>query len=462
MLEEALDAAVVAAVACAVLVVPHVDPPRSARAPAKAVEFVERSGPVGVIAEVEQRITGVVGDGAPVAGVAHAMDDRSVAPRGLAEAAAMVARGERAELAVDEGNQLSGQVIGITPDRTGIDVLVAAHGREAVGEHENRRTHLALGEQARRALGHVLVERPPVQVGESRPGEADQVEQHRVAPAAPGRSAAARPVVVAGRQPDGDLAQLRVPQWVVGEHSRVEVEDHRGPGSVRRCLACHGLVCGRGRAGIVPGVGSQGNARTTRLESRLLPAPMTSTVSGATSARLEAISRGELFASFLKMGLLGFGGVLPWARRVIVDERRWLSDREFVEVIGLCQVLPGPNIVNFAVIFGARNRGPVGALLAVSALLFVPVGVMLLIAMFYEQVAGNPWVRDAIAAASAAAAGLILGTATRLLVQTRPPLRGMLTGGAAFVLVGILHLPLFWVIVVLIAVAVVAEWRASR
>ena len=189
---------------------------------------------------------------------------------------------------------------------------------------------------------------------------------------------------------------------------------------------------------------------------------MTLTVSGATPARLDAISRWDLFASFLKMGLLGFGGVLPWARRVIVDERRWLTDREFVEVIGLCQVLPGPNIVNFAVVFGARNRGAVGALLAVAALLFVPVVVMLLIAMFYEQVAGNPWVRDAIAAASAAAAGLILGTAARLFVQARPPLRGMLTGGAAFVLVGILHLPLFWVIVALIAVAVVAEWRASR
>ncbi|MGC1817804.1 MAG: chromate transporter [Casimicrobiaceae bacterium] len=188
---------------------------------------------------------------------------------------------------------------------------------------------------------------------------------------------------------------------------------------------------------------------------------MTSTVSGATRARLEAISRTELFASFLKMGLLGFGGVLPWARRVVVDERRWLSDREFVELIGLCQVLPGPNVVNLAVIIGTRSRGATGALLAVSAILFVPVGIMLVIATFYAHVAGNPWVRDAIAAASAAAAGLILGTATRLLVQARPPLRGVLTGGAAFVLVGILHLPLLWVIIVLIAVGVVAEWRAS-
>ena len=189
---------------------------------------------------------------------------------------------------------------------------------------------------------------------------------------------------------------------------------------------------------------------------------MTPTAPGATNARLQAISRTELFASFLKMGLLGFGGVLPWARRVIVDERRWLSDREFAELIGLCQVLPGPNVVNLAVIVGTRSRGPVGALLAVGALLFVPVGVMLLIAMFYARVANVSYVRDAIAAASAGAAGLILGTATRLLVQARPPLRGLLTGGAAFVAVGILHWPLFWVIVVLIAVGVTAEWRAWR
>ncbi|HMA32701.1 MAG TPA: chromate transporter [Casimicrobiaceae bacterium] len=189
---------------------------------------------------------------------------------------------------------------------------------------------------------------------------------------------------------------------------------------------------------------------------------MIPTDSGAVQARLQAISRSQLFASFLKMGLLGFGGVLPWARRVIVDERRWLSDREFAELIGLCQVLPGPNVVNLAVIVGTRSRGPVGALLAVGALLFVPVGVMLLIAMSYDEVANVPYVRDGIAAASAAAAGLILGTATRLLLQARPPLRGMLTGGAAFIAVGLLHWPLFWVIVALIAVGITAEWRASR
>jgi chromate transporter len=182
----------------------------------------------------------------------------------------------------------------------------------------------------------------------------------------------------------------------------------------------------------------------------------------AVASPLSGVSRATLFASFLKMGLLGFGGVLPWARRVIVDERRWLTDREFAELIGLCQVLPGPNVVNLSVIIGARTHGPIGSLIAVAGILFVPVGVMLLIAMFYASVAHEPLARNAIAGASAAAAGLILGTAIRLLLHTRPPLRGLLTGGAAFIAVGVLQWPLLWVILALIVVGVTAEWRASR
>jgi len=180
------------------------------------------------------------------------------------------------------------------------------------------------------------------------------------------------------------------------------------------------------------------------------------------AAPLARVSRAQLFTSFLKMGLLGFGGVLPWARRVLVDERRWLDDREFAELIGLCQVLPGPNVVNLSVIIGARAQGPIGSLIAVTGILFVPVGVMLLIAMFYASVAHEPLARNAIAGASAAAAGLIVGTGMRLLLQTRPPLRGLVIGGAAFIAVGVLQWPLLSVIVVLIVVAVALEGHAAR
>ena len=189
---------------------------------------------------------------------------------------------------------------------------------------------------------------------------------------------------------------------------------------------------------------------------------MTTPVPASPSSTLRSVSRKTLFAGFLKMGLLGFGGVLPWARRIIVDEQRWLDDREFAELIGICQMLPGPNVVNLSVIIGSRSHGPVGSLIALTGILFVPVGLMLLIATFYASVAHEPVARNAIAGASAAAAGLILGTALRLLIQTRPPLRGLLTGAAAFIAVGVLQWPLLWVIVLLIVAGIAAEWRASR
>ncbi len=73
---------------------------------------------------------------------------------------------------------------------------------------------------------------------------------------------------------------------------------------------------------------------------------------------MKQISKAELFLGFLTIGLLGFGGVAPWVRHVIVEERRWLSDKEFAEVLGVGQILPGPNTVNAAVIIGDHFQGP--------------------------------------------------------------------------------------------------------
>jgi chromate transporter len=173
-------------------------------------------------------------------------------------------------------------------------------------------------------------------------------------------------------------------------------------------------------------------------------------------------TRMALFTAFLKMGLLGFGGVMPWARRVLVEERQWMSEREFVELLGMCQILPGPNVVNMSVILGARWQGPQGSLLALTGILFVPVVAVLLLATFYASVAHSPVARNAIAAASAAAAGLILGTAIRLLMGARPPPHGLIVGAAVFVAVAIVQAPLLWVLAVAVPAAIAMEWRASR
>src|SRR4051794_29801895 len=82
------------------------------------------------------------------------------------------------------------------------------------------------------------------------------------------------------------------------------------------------------------------------------------TVTAMTAGPREAVTVAALFLAFLKMGLSGFGGVLPWARRGLVEERGWLTEQEFAETLSLCQFLPGPNIVNVSIHVGARFQGP--------------------------------------------------------------------------------------------------------
>src|SRR5271168_5573404 len=79
-----------------------------------------------------------------------------------------------------------------------------------------------------------------------------------------------------------------------------------------------------------------------------------------------------LFIAFATISLSGFGGVLAWSRRMMVEERKWLTPEQFNETYAVCAFLPGGNILNFAVIFGSRFRGPLGGLAASVGLMGPP------------------------------------------------------------------------------------------
>src|SRR6202012_2043570 len=92
-----------------------------------------------------------------------------------------------------------------------------------------------------------------------------------------------------------------------------------------------------------------------------------------------------LFIAFAKMSLAGFGGVLVWARRGIVDQHKWMTAEEFNETFALCHFLPGPNIVNFTMVFGSRFRGLAGGVAAFTGLLAPPTLLMLILAVLYQH-----------------------------------------------------------------------------
>jgi chromate transporter len=94
------------------------------------------------------------------------------------------------------------------------------------------------------------------------------------------------------------------------------------------------------------------------------------------------VTRKALFLCFLYMGLVSFGGVLPCARRALVEERNWLTGDEFADALSLGQILPGPNVVNLSIMVGARFHGAIGALLAFSGLMLAPLAAAALMGAF--------------------------------------------------------------------------------
>src|SRR5207237_10575350 len=122
----------------------------------------------------------------------------------------------------------------------------------------------------------------------------------------------------------------------------------------------------------------------------------------------------ELFMGFLAIGARSFGGVMPWAHRTMVEERRWLTPADFAETIGLCQFLPGPNIGNASIVLGKRWFGVAGALVAFLGLMALPFVWVMLLGILYLEWASNPTLRAIVTGVGAAGAGLFIGTALKL------------------------------------------------
>lgn len=122
-----------------------------------------------------------------------------------------------------------------------------------------------------------------------------------------------------------------------------------------------------------------------------------------------------LFAAFTLLALQGFGGVLPVAQQVLVERRRWLTREQFVELLALAQVLPGPNVVNLALIVGDRFHGARGAFAALAGMLAVPTLLVLALAALHARFAALPQVSGALRGMGAVAAGLVIASGWKLL-----------------------------------------------
>lgn len=178
-------------------------------------------------------------------------------------------------------------------------------------------------------------------------------------------------------------------------------------------------------------------------------------------------SVGEVFRIFNRMALQGFGGVLAVAQRELVERERWMDREQFLQSLSLSQVLPGPNIVNLALMVGDRFFGWRGAAAALGGMLCVPLLIVLLLAALYGQFMHLPSVAGALRGMGAVAAGLVIATALKLVGTLRGNLLGWRLGALfaalTFLAIGVWRWPMVGVVLGLGAASVAtAWWRLQR
>jgi chromate transporter len=172
----------------------------------------------------------------------------------------------------------------------------------------------------------------------------------------------------------------------------------------------------------------------------------------------------ELFVAFAKISLAGFGGVLVWARRGIVEQYRWMTAEEFNETYALCHFLPGPNVVNLSVVFGSRFRGIAGGIAAFAGLLGPPVVIVTILAVLYARFGEIEALRRTLAGVSCAAVGLLLSAIFRMmrpLIKKRDP-AALAMLAAVFAAVGLLRLPLPMVLLIAMPLSIAITYVMRR
>jgi chromate transporter len=166
----------------------------------------------------------------------------------------------------------------------------------------------------------------------------------------------------------------------------------------------------------------------------------------------------DLFVGFFVVGVMGFGGVLASSRRMVVEQRGWLTATEFTGLLGLCQFLPGGNIMNLSVALGARFRGIPGAVAALVGLMSGPVAIVIGLGVIYDQYKDVPAVVSAFAYLSAAAAAFMVATALRIAAPLWGKLLGIGMAVVTFLVIAVLGWPLVLALPVLALISVALAW----
>jgi chromate transporter len=164
----------------------------------------------------------------------------------------------------------------------------------------------------------------------------------------------------------------------------------------------------------------------------------------------------------LQVALSSFGGGLSaWSQRIVVEQRRWMSDQDFLTGLTVARLFPGPNQINMAVYIGASFHGLGGALVALAGMLVVPFTLLMLLGLVYFQVHEIPAVDRVLAGVVAAAAGMALSMGFKILHTYWRDRVALLLAALTFVAMAVFHVRLIPMVLVAGPLAMVWYWPRS-
>jgi len=174
-------------------------------------------------------------------------------------------------------------------------------------------------------------------------------------------------------------------------------------------------------------------------------------------------SHRQLFVGMLQVALSAFGGGLSaWSQRIVVEQRRWLSNEQFLTGLTVARLFPGPNQINMAVYIGAHFHGIGGAVVALAGMLLVPFSLLMLLGMVYFSVHELPAVDRVLAGVVAAAAGMALSMGFKILDQYWKDPVALLLAAGSFIAMQVFHVRLIPLVLVAGPLAMAWYWPRRR
>lgn len=170
----------------------------------------------------------------------------------------------------------------------------------------------------------------------------------------------------------------------------------------------------------------------------------------------------DIFLTFTRISVTGFGSPMFWTHRVLVENKRWLTEREFIQAMALAQLLPGPVNCNLSVMVGYRFAGYTGVAAALAGFMGWSFLILIGIGMLYQHYGQLALVQQALSGMSAVAAGMLLAMGVRMTKALPRHWRPWMFCVLAFAGVGMLRWPLMGVVAALVPLAVAAAWGEKR